>query len=164
MTDIPRESWQRALQALPEAQLSEVVAGFSTQWTIEPLSLPQSGLGLLKLQESTQGEAFYLGEFPLSDCCIRVTTESGVSAEGAARVLDDRLPRAEQLALCDAVLSARLPGWEKVALLVERGEQFRKKIADERNSILARTRVDFSLLDQAGEASASVTGVDCDET
>ncbi len=152
MTDIPRENWQRALQALPETQLTELLAGFPECWKVEPMSLPQSGLGLLQLRESTLGEAFYLGEFPLSDCHIRITTDSGICAEGGARILDDRLQRAEHMAICDAVLSARLPGWEKVALLVEQGEQCRQRIADERKSILARTRVDFSLLEENDDA------------
>ena len=151
MIDIPREEWQRALQALPENVLAEVVSNFPKEWQVKPGILPQSGLGLLQLKESTKGDCYYLGEFPLSHCSVHVTTEQGVCAHGAALVLDDRLQRAEQMALCDAVLSAKLPGWDKVEILIEQGELCRLQVATERKAILARTRVDFSLLDEVSD-------------
>jgi alpha-D-ribose 1-methylphosphonate 5-triphosphate synthase subunit PhnG len=58
------------------------------------------------------------------------------------------------MALCDAVLSARLPGWEQVEDLLEIGLQVQEDESRERKSLLAKTRVDFSLLDDAGDDNA----------
>ena len=73
----------------------------------------------------------------------------GVIAEGAAQVMDDRVEVAEALALCDGVLSKRLPGWEQVNELLEKGQAVRESIKVERKQILASTQVDFSLLDES---------------
>lgn len=154
MSNLPREQWVRALSAIPEGALASAVQNFPDAWKVTPKALPQEGLGLLKFRDSALGDAFYLGEFPLATCWLSITTPDGVSAEGAAMVMDDRAERAEQMALCDAVLSSRLPGWETVAKLIEQGcEQLALK-ARERKSMLAKTRVDFSLLDDAGEDHA----------
>jgi alpha-D-ribose 1-methylphosphonate 5-triphosphate synthase subunit PhnG len=58
--------------------------------------------------------------------------------------------RAEELALCDAVLAARLPGWRQVYELLQEGMARRAENSRERKAMLARTRVDFSLLDDVG--------------
>ena len=161
MTDIPREHWQRALMTLPEKRLSEtvdaVLSQFPSSWKITPKSVPQSGLGMLKLRESTQGEDFYLGEFPLATCWLAIQSDQGstqISAEGAALIMDDQIQWAENMALCDAVLAHQLPGWEQVAELLQQGEANRQQIEHQRKTLLARTQVDFSLLDQAGDDDA----------
>jgi alpha-D-ribose 1-methylphosphonate 5-triphosphate synthase subunit PhnG len=139
---------------LPEKRLAEVINDFPADWKIQPTTLPQVGLGMLKMLDSAFNESFYLGEFPLASCSIRVTTSSGSSAEGAALVMDDRLDRAEQLALCDAVLAGQLPGWQSVEALLQEGEAIRKQISRERKSVLARTKVNFSLLEDVGGEDA----------
>jgi alpha-D-ribose 1-methylphosphonate 5-triphosphate synthase subunit PhnG len=154
MNMLAREQWVSALSIVPEQSLESLAKSFPKSWKVAPKALPQSGLGMLKLRDTTQGEAFYLGEFPLATCWLSVTTEAGECAEGAAMVMDDRVDRAEQMALCDAVLSAHLPGWEKVAALIEQGMELRTRQARERKAILARTRVDFSLLDDVGDDDA----------
>ncbi|MEZ5584841.1 MAG: phosphonate C-P lyase system protein PhnG [Candidatus Competibacteraceae bacterium] len=150
MNKLPREAWASALSAVPEETLSAVISRFPGSWKIRPKALPQAGLGMLKMRDSALGEAFYLGEFPLATCWITVVTEAGDMAEGAALIMDDRVERAEQLALCDAVLSARLPGWQQVAELLAQGAERLQDVTQERKSMLARTRVDFSLLDDVG--------------
>jgi len=151
MNKLPREAWASALSAVPKDSLSAVIDRFPSSWKIRPKALPQAGLGMLKMRDSALGDAFYLGEFPLATCWVTVVTEAGDTAEGATLIMDDRIERAEQLALCDAVLSARLPGWQRVAELVELGVERRNEWARERKSMLARTRVDFSLLDDVGD-------------
>ncbi|MES9942478.1 MAG: phosphonate C-P lyase system protein PhnG [Candidatus Thiodiazotropha sp. 6PLUC7] len=154
MSNLPREQWVRALSAVPEEALASAVQNFPNAWKVTPKALSQEGLGLLKFRDSALGDAFYLGEFPLASCWLSITTPDGVNAEGAAMVMDDRAERAEQMALCDAVLSSRLPGWEAVAKLIDQGcEQLALK-ARERKTMLAKTRVDFSLLDDVGEEHA----------
>lgn len=154
MTDLSREEWVSALSAVPEAALREVVNAFPATWTVRPKALPQAGLGMLRMRDSALGEPFYLGEFPLATCWVTVTTKTGDVAEGAALVMDDRITCAERMALCDAVLAARLLGWEQVAKLVEQGAESRRRLARERKAMLARTRVDFSLLDDVGDDDA----------
>ncbi|MET0043030.1 MAG: phosphonate C-P lyase system protein PhnG [Candidatus Thiodiazotropha sp. 6PLUC3] len=154
MSNLPREQWVRALSAVPEEALASAVQNFPNAWKVTPKALSQEGLGLLKFRDSALGDAFYLGEFPLASCWLSITTPDGVNAEGAAMVMDVRAERAEQMALCDAVLSSRLPGWEAVAKLNDQGcEQLALK-ARERKTMLAKTRVDFSLLDDVGEEHA----------
>jgi alpha-D-ribose 1-methylphosphonate 5-triphosphate synthase subunit PhnG len=154
MFDLPREEWMSALCAIPETRLTEVTDSFPGTWKVRPKVLPQNGLGMLKMRDSALGDAYYLGEFPLSSCWVKVITDDHSEAEGAALVMDDRVEYAERLALCDAVLSARLPGWQAVANLILEGCSRRREINKERNAMLTRTRVDFSLLDDVGERDA----------
>jgi alpha-D-ribose 1-methylphosphonate 5-triphosphate synthase subunit PhnG len=154
MNQLAREQWVSALSMVPEQSLECLTKGFPKSWKVTPKALPQSGLGMLKLRDTTLGEAFYLGEFPLATCWLSITTEDGERAEGCAMVMDEQVDRAEQMALCDAVLSAHLPGWEKVAALIEQGMELRTRQTRERKAILARTRVDFSLLDDVGDNDA----------
>ncbi len=147
----PRESWISALAAVPEERLARLVNELSSGWRIQPSSLPQAGLGMLTLRESAFNEPFYLGEFPLASCAVRVVTESGQTGEGAAQVMDDRVERAQQLALCDAILAGRLVGWQRLLELMEEGQNRLQQTCLERKALLARTRVDFSLLDDLGD-------------
>ncbi len=151
MNQASREALLTALNHAPETELSQLVKELSSGWTLQPKALPESGLGLLKLKDCALGDEFYLGEFPLATCWLTVATDSGEIAEGAALIMDDRLAIAEQLAFCDAVLSAQLPGWEQVLELAKKGEAKRAELSIERKSLLAMTRVDFSLLDEADE-------------
>lgn len=151
---LPREQWASTLSQAPEPELETLVASFPTNWTIKAKALPQAGLGMLKMNDTALNDAFYIGEFPLANCHISVRTEQGEEAEGAAWIMDERAERAEQLALCDAVLSAKLPGWEQVEALLEKGLHKQMHRSRERRSLLAKTRVDFSLLDDSGENNA----------
>jgi len=148
---IQRTNWVSALKTLPFNELLTATAELSTDWTLRPKSMPQSGLGMLKIKESAFNEQFYLGEFCLSSAWLEVTTPEGQVAEGAAQVMDDRVELAEALALCDAILSAQLPGWQKISCMVERGLTIRESSNKERKQMLARTQVDFSLLDEAND-------------
>ena len=142
-----RTNWVSALTALPAEELLSLTKELSVDWNVRPLSLPQSGLGMLKLNDTAFNEPFYLGEIPLASAWVEVTTVDGQQAEGAAQVMDDQIEVAESLAVCDAVLSAQLPGWERVSMLVEQGLMQREAIRVERKKILAHTQVNFSLLD-----------------
>lgn len=151
---IQRTAWVSALKALPTNNLLTLTTKLSKDWTLRPKSIPQAGLGMMKLKDSAFNETFYLGEFPLTSAWLEVTTADGHKAEGAAQVMDDRVEVAEALALCDAILSSQLPGWEQVNNMVEQGIAINEKHNRERKMILARTRVDFSLLDNVGDNNA----------
>lgn len=147
---IDRTQWVSALTAQPSDKLLAITTELSSDWTIQPKSLPQSGLGMLKLNDSAFEEPFYLGEFSLTSAWLEIQTAEGAIAQGAAQVMDDRIEIAEALAICDAVLSAQLPGWEKIADLLAEGMASRITTDRERKQILASTQVDFSLLDDVG--------------
>lgn len=147
---IQRTAWVSALKELPAQDLLAMTKEVSKDWILRPKSLPQSGLGMMKLRDSAFNEAFYLGEFPVSSAWLEVTTPEGHKAEGAAQVMDDNVEIVEALALCDAVLSSELPGWQQVYTMVEQGVAIREKTNHERKVMLARTLVNFSLLDNVG--------------
>lgn len=151
---IQRTAWVSALKALPTNNLLALTTKLSEDWTLRPISVPQSGLGMMKLKDSAFNEPFYLGEFPLATAWLEITTADGHKAEGAAQVMDDRVDVAEALALCDAVLSSQLPGWEKVYSLMEQGVALNEKMNSERKMMLARTKVNFSMLDNVGDENA----------
>jgi len=152
MTD--RTTWVSALNMLPTDELLSLTAQLSCNWTVRPMSVPQAGLGMLKMNDSAFDEPFYLGEFPIASAWIEVQTNNGMTAEGAAQVMDDRVEIAEALALCDAVLANQLPGWERVTQLLEKGLSMREDVRLERKQMLAATHVDFSLLDDVGDEHA----------
>jgi len=154
---IQRTNWISALKTLPFNELLATTTELSSNWTLRPKSLPQSGLGMLKIKESAFNEKFYLGEFCLSSAWLEVTTPEGLVAEGAAQVMDDRVELAEALALCDAILSAQLPGWEQVSTMVEKGLSLREATRTDRKKMLADTQVDFSLLDDADKGQEHVS-------
>ena len=151
---IKRTAWVSALKALETNNLLAITTKLSEDWTLRPKSVPQTGLGMMKLKDSAFNESFYLGEFPLASAWLEITTPDGKKAEGAAQVMDDRVEVAEALALCDAVLSSQLPGWEQIYNMVEQGVAINEKTHRERKMMLARTRVDFSLLDNVGGENA----------
>lgn len=154
MTNLAREQWVSALGLVPESELQELVNSFPKDWQIKPITLPQTGLGMMKVCDGAMGEDFYLGEFPVASCHIEITIANGDKAQGAAWLMDDKQERAEHMAMCDAILSAQLMGWEKVGALIERGEQLMLERDRERKSLLAKTRVDFSLLEDVGDDDA----------
>ncbi|MFT6045724.1 MAG: alpha-D-ribose 1-methylphosphonate 5-triphosphate synthase subunit PhnG [Arenicella sp.] len=144
---IDRTQWISLLSTLPSKQLLAVTAALSVDWTISPKSLPQSGLGMLKLNDSAFDEPFYLGEFPMASTWLEIKTVDGLTAQGAAQVMDDRLEIVQALAICDAILSAKLPGWEQIVDLLEQGKVNRETVRQERKQMIASTQVNFSLLD-----------------
>ena len=151
---IERNIWVHALTALPADELLGLTASLSDDWQVRPKAIPQAGLGMLRLNDSAFDEPFFLGEFPLASAWLEVQTPDGVIAEGAAQLMDERLELAEALALCDAILAHRLPGWEQLAQLLEQGMARREQIRRERTQMLAGTQVDFSLLEDAGDDDA----------
>ncbi|MGD8784865.1 MAG: phosphonate C-P lyase system protein PhnG [Thioalkalispiraceae bacterium] len=145
---IARNDLVRSLLAIPLKELTSVVNDLKQAFEVRPVSLSTSGLGMLKLKDSAFHEPFYLGEFPLVSAWLEVKSKTGETVQGAAYVMDDQKELAEMLALCDAVHSARLPGYENVEQLALKGMSAIEKRHHERKQILAHTKVEFSLLDE----------------
>jgi len=149
--NIARCDWARALAALPAAEIKATADTIARTHEVQDISLPQAGLGLLTLRDGAFHEPFYLGELPVARAHVMVRTRDGREASGGAVLIDDRVRLVRALAILDATLAARLPGWEAVATLVERGDALRAQRDAQRRHILERTRVDFALLGQAEE-------------
>lgn len=144
--NVERKDWTRALSAHPATALHALAERLADGCEIRLTRLPQAGLGLLQLADGALREPYYLGEFPLSTCSLELTLADGRRAEGGAQLMADDAPLARSLAILDAVLAARLPGWEGVSAYVASGARLRAAEDHRRRAVLAATRVDFALL------------------
>jgi alpha-D-ribose 1-methylphosphonate 5-triphosphate synthase subunit PhnG len=151
MTDLMRKDWGRALSAHPVAEIKELAKRLSADCEIRLISLPQAGLGLLTLQDGALGEPYYLGEFPLSVCRIEISFPGGIQGEGGGQILADDAELARSMAILDAILASKLPGWQEVSQWAESGVRCNAEKEGRRMSMLATTKVDFSLLSTTEE-------------
>jgi len=149
--NLARGEWIRALTAHPAPVLKALADELTVGCHVKFTSLPQAGLGLLTLTDGAFHEAYYLGEFPLSTCCIELALPDGRCAPGGAQVMADDAELARALAILDAILAARFPGWERVAAHIASGAEKRAEETRRRRAMLASTRVDFAMLNSAGE-------------
>lgn len=146
-----RKDWAHALMAHPPLALHTLAERVALGCEVRHTSLAQAGLGLLTLADGAFCEPYFLGEFPLSTCCIELHLADGRCAEGGAQVMADDAALARSLAILDAVLAARLPGWEAIADHIRVGEAKRREQARRRKAMLASTRVNFALLGTVDE-------------
>lgn len=144
--NLERKDWIRALTAHSPTMLHTLAGHVATGCEVAHTSLPQAGLGLLALDDGAFHEPYFLGEFPLSTCRVELRVADGRRAEGGAQVMADDAELARSLAILDAVLAARLPGWEEIAEHVRTGADQRREQDGRRKAMLAATRVDFALL------------------
>ncbi|MCH9056048.1 phosphonate C-P lyase system protein PhnG [Synechococcus sp. PCC 6716] len=144
----PREQWVRALTAHPPQTLIDLADTLGRPWHITHDTLPETGLTLLQLVDSVFHHPYYLGELPLSIASVVMSGADGEHWSGAAQVMSDVPNLATALAVCDAILAHRLEGWPQVAELVQQGMAQRQRDLAQRGAMLARTRVNFSLLSQ----------------
>lgn len=150
MTNLERKDWIRALTAHPASALNALADELARDCDVKLKSLPQAGLGLLTLSDGAFHEPYYLGEFPLSSCSIELSMPDGRHAAGGAHVMADDADLARSLAILDAVLAARLPGWERVSAQIDAGAMARAEADRRRRAMLAATRVDFAMLNNSG--------------
>lgn len=144
----PREQWVRALTAHPPQTLIDLADTLGRPWRITYDTLPETGLTLLQLADSVFHHPYYLGELPLSTASVVLSDADGQPWPGAAQVMSDVPNLATALAVCDALLAHRLEGWPQVAELVQQGMAQRQQDLAQRGAMLAKTRVNFSLLSQ----------------
>lgn len=146
-----RSQWLRYWAAVPAEHTEALAADIAAQCTVRDVTLPQSGLGLLKLPDSALNDLYFLGEVPVSHAHVEVITSDGTRSEGGARLLDDRQSLVRALAVLDATLAARLPHHEEALELLRTGMAQVQETEAERHAMLAATRVDFSLLGDGSE-------------
>jgi alpha-D-ribose 1-methylphosphonate 5-triphosphate synthase subunit PhnG len=146
--NIPRKDWPSALCALHANEVKATVTELLQEIEVRDVALPQAGLGLLGLRDGAFREAFFLGEIPVARAEVVVRAATGDEVRGGALIVDDRAQLARSIAILDAVMAGKLPGWEQAAALVQQGIEIRGQKDRERKKLLAATRVDFSLLGQ----------------
>jgi alpha-D-ribose 1-methylphosphonate 5-triphosphate synthase subunit PhnG len=143
-----------ALGRVSPDKLEKAVKVISDRYPVRVTSLPTSGLAMLKLRESVNGDAFNLGEIPLSTATVELDLGDGQTALGGANVMADDADLAVWVAICDAVLVNNLSGSETLVGLLEEGLAELQRDQDIRQSIMDRTRVRFSLLNEDDSAKA----------
>ncbi|MCU6435820.1 phosphonate C-P lyase system protein PhnG [Undibacterium sp. Jales W-56] len=141
-----RAQWPRLFLACPAESVRALARSLCEQHQVQDIQLPQSGLALLKLRDSAQGDAYYPGEVPLAIAHVRVTSSDGACVEGAAQLLDDRTSLARAIAVLDAVLAAQLSGHAEAQALLTTGAALLAEQTAQRRALMASTRVDFALL------------------
>ena len=147
----PRSQWLQYWSAAPAEQAETLAAEIAEHCEVSDVTLPQNGLGLLKLPDSALNDLYFLGEVPVSHAHVELIAPDGTRSEGGARLLDDRQSLARALAVLDATLADRLPKHEQALDLLNTGRAAVQQTRAERNAILATTRVDFSLLGDGSE-------------
>lgn len=143
---IARSQWLRMWQAVEPAHIKALAKQVSLNCEIVDLHIPKAGLGLLQLRDSALGDAYFLGEIPVTKAHVRIHSPSGQVAEGAAQCMDDRVALTRAMAILDGVLAAKLPGWESVEQSLQIGALHVQADAELRRANLNATKVDFSLL------------------
>src|SRR5512142_1921012 len=119
--NIPRKDWPRALCALHIDEVKVTVAELLQEMEVRDVALPQAGLGLLSLRDGAFRESFFIGEIPVARAEVIVSTAAGEESRGGTVVVDDRAQFARSIAILDAVMAGKLPGWERAAALVQQG-------------------------------------------
>ena len=143
---LPRQRWACLLSQLPAAEIRQAAARFGERYEILDITLPQSGLGLLKLQDGALGEAYFLGEIPVARARVALIDRQGIRHEGAATLLDDRAAFVRDIAILDAALANGLSDNHEIETLLVKGRILMIGIENQRKTLLEKTRVDFSLL------------------
>lgn len=146
---IKKSQWIAALTALPKTQIKDLAKYLSSDLDPQPAALPRSGLQLLAMKDGVMGETYFLGEIQLATAHISLQSPEGARVEGAASVLEEDEEYAMALAILDAIMRHDLPGSQEVADLIEAGWRKRVEIDNERGQLLARTKVDFSLMSES---------------
>ncbi len=151
--DISSNFWCVALGRCDREDLEAAVELESERYLIRRMQLSESGLYLLQMADSVQGDPFILADVPVSMASVGLyCREEDDFHLGTAVIMRDDPALAEYIAVGDAVLRNRLEGWESWADLVEIGMIRLNQTRNDRRGILARSRVDLSMLSQAGES------------
>ncbi|MDD4979474.1 MAG: phosphonate C-P lyase system protein PhnG [Gallionella sp.] len=146
--NIPRNKWPSVLCSLPASEVRHLANVLSGELEVRDVALPHAGLGLLNMREGAFQESYFIGEIPVARAEVVVRDTAGYEARGGALIVDDRAQLARAIAILDAVMAGKLPGWVNAMTLVQQGLEAHQQKQTERKKLLAATRVDFSLLGQ----------------
>jgi phosphonate C-P lyase system protein PhnG len=147
----PRNNLSAALSRVDQDRLAEAVATLTDRYPVRVTSVPTAGLAMMRVKESVNGDAFNLGEIPLSTASVELEIGNGEIVSGAAHVMADDADLAVLMAISDAVLANRLDGQEALVELLQEGLAELRHDQDIRQSILERSRVRFALLNEVAD-------------
>jgi alpha-D-ribose 1-methylphosphonate 5-triphosphate synthase subunit PhnG len=144
---LARRTLGAELAAAPRERLRALVERLRGELRWRSRTPTEAGLSLLQLRDPVLGQRFFVGEVPLALASVEVEGPGGWCAGGAAFATEEP-DLIEALALLDAVLAHRLPGWQEAAELARAGRTARERTQGERAALLSRTRVDFSMISE----------------
>lgn len=148
---VSRAHWMRALLNLPKEQVTQCVNKEADGIDVRLITLPNSGLGLLKFNDAALKQSFFLGEFPLATATVELTLKDGRTIKGAAQVMNDDADYVVTLAIADALLADDASAPTSLEQLITEGEKTHQQEQQVRKAMLAKTKVDFSLLNMTEE-------------
>jgi len=143
-----RQNLCSALARVHPDQLQLAAQALAESYPVKVTSLPTNGLAMMRIRESVNGDAFNLGEIPLSTATIELDLGHGQTVSGGAHIMADDSDLAIWVAIADAALTHDLPGSEALWQLYQDGIDKLQADQDLRQSMLARTKVRFSLLNE----------------
>ena len=144
--EVPEEFWVVSLREVSTEELSDLLDFLKKDLEIKVLQLPESGLDLIKMRDSVLGEAFYLGELSVSQCQVEVHSLIGDETQvGFCKIMEDSPQLAESFAIFDALLRMEI-SFPILDEFLVCGYKIWQEKQEKRKEILARTKVDFSLL------------------
>ncbi|NOT71005.1 MAG: phosphonate C-P lyase system protein PhnG [Hyphomicrobium sp.] len=147
----PRSLWMRAFAAAESDRVLALAGRLAIEHGATHRSAPRAGLALLRLRESVMLDTFYLGEIPVTTARVALLGRDGLHVEGGAVVMDDDVEFAAALAVLDGVLAHGLAGAAEARELLDEGLAQIERVANVRAAMLSRTKVDFSLMAEAGD-------------
>lgn len=150
-TPTPRSRWMRAFAAAEADRVLALAGRLAAEHSATHRSAPRAGLALLRLRESVMLDTFYLGEIPVTTARVALLAPDGGRVEGGSVVMDDDVEFAAALAVLDGVLAHGLSGSAEVRGLLDEGQAEIDRTARLRAAMLSRTKVDFSLMAEAGD-------------
>jgi alpha-D-ribose 1-methylphosphonate 5-triphosphate synthase subunit PhnG len=148
LADSVRKDLFTALARVPADRLQLAAQALAERYPVKVTSVPTSGLAMMRIRESVNGDAFNLGEIPLSSATVELDLGDGRTALGGAHVMADDAELAVWMAIADAAVANELPGSEAILGLYHEGLAVLQADQDIRQSILERTQVRFTLLNE----------------
>jgi len=144
---VPRGKLGAALRLVDRDRVVRLGEELASRHSARLRSVPKAGLVMLPVRDAVLGEAFNLGEVPLSSAEIEIDVENeDRPVRGGALIMNDDAPLASAIAVCDAVAAHRLAGHDRVQALFNEGWAEHVRTQRMRRQMLDASRVDFALL------------------
>lgn len=135
---------------LKREDVVDFVTSLESDVEVINLEKGEGGLYMLKMRDGVMNDEFYLGEISAARSAVRVREISGgFVGEGGAVIMKDDKELVTMIAICDALYSVDSSYYQRIKNLEIKGKAIIDARNTERASIRSRTKVDFSLLEEA---------------
>lgn len=159
---VARSEWAAALLRIEEERVIGLAERLAERYAVRLKRVPKAGLAMMRLRDSVQGQAFNLGELPLSSAHVVFTDKDGNEHEGGSQITRDHEALAVAVAVCDAVMASGVEGCGEVSALIREGSEAVRQESRIRRSMLERSRVSFSLMNQEALPQADASEAEHD--